>query len=184
MPLPQSYLESLEQQLQVHEERLTLLRWQLNNISERQKGHEEVQGEAGVRSKASKAARDPNLKVRSPEWVKRQREILNSEIRIHEQLIELGRDPKVLHALEDLAENREYAREAARDPKGAARKRGIELPPNMTLRIDLEVDRVQLQINYYEDLFPFMVTWTSNSGFSLPGRPHSSRQGISDSSAV
>lgn len=120
------------------------------------------------RQKASKAARDPNPK--GPEWVISQRKVLEREIRIHEQLIELGRDPKVLDTLGDLAENRDYAGEAARDPKDAARKRGIELPANMTLRLDLELDRVQLQIISYEDLFPFVVTWNSDSGFSLPKR--------------
>jgi hypothetical protein len=181
----------LERQLRVHEERLALLRWQLNNVLEDEMRHEEVPAGAGgkergsdVRQKASKTARDPNPKVRSPEWVAGQREVLEREIRIHEQLIELGRDPKVLDALGILAENRDYASEAARDPKDAARKRGIELPANMTLRLDLELDRVQLQIIYYEDLFPFVVTWNSDSGFSPPRGPGSSRKGTSDVSSV
>lgn len=191
MPLPQSHFESLQQQLRVHEERLALLRWQLNNVLEGEMRHEEVPAGAGgkergsdVRQKTSKAVRDPNPKVRSPEWVARHREALEREIRIHEQLIALGRDPKVLGALGDLAENRDYAREAARDPKGAARMRGIELPANMTLRLDLEQDRVQLQINYYEDHFPFTLTWNSDSGFSPPREPGFSQKGPSDVSSL
>ena len=191
MPLPRSHFESLERQLRVHEERLALLRPQLNNLLQGELRHEKVPAGAvgkehglDVHQKASKAARDSNLKVRSPEWIARQRELLEREIRIHEELIELGRDPKVLEALGDLAENRDYAREAARDPKGAARKRGIDLPAKMTLRLDLELDRVQLQISYWEDLFPFRVTWNSDSGFSPLREPGSSRKGISDVSSV
>jgi hypothetical protein len=182
MPLPRSHSKSLQRQLRVHEERLALLRSQLNDVLEGEMRHEEVPAGAGdkergsdVRQKTSKATRDPNPKVRSPEWVAGQRELLEREIRIHEQLIELGRNPKVLDALGDLAENRDYAGEAARDPKGAARKRGIELPANMMLHLDLELDRVQLEISYWEDLFPFRVTWNSDSGFSPLREPGSSR---------
>lgn len=162
MPLPRSHLESLQRQLQIHEERLAILRSQQNALEG--------------------PAHDPNPKVRSPEWITHQREVLEREIRIHEQLIELGRNPKVLDALGDLAENREYADEAARDPKGAARKRGIELPANMALRLDLEQGRVLLQIIYYEDLFPFAATWNSDSGFSPPAEPGELQNGTSDAS--
>lgn len=158
MPLPQSHFESLQRQLRVHEERLALLRSQLNNLE---------------------VPRDPNPKLRSPEWVTGERKVLEREIRIHEQLIELGRDPKVLDTLGELADNRDYAREAARDPEGVARMRGIELPANMTLRLDLELDRVQLQISYWEDLFPFRVTWNSDSGFSPPREAGFSQKGTS-----
>jgi len=168
MPLPRSHLESLQRQLHVHEERLAVLRSHQNALEHQ----------------ATKQARDPNPKVRSPEWITNQREVLEYEIRIHEQLIEFGRNPKVLDALGDLAENRNYAGEAARDPKGAARKRGIELPANMTLRLDLEPDRVLLQIIYYEDIFPFAVTWNSDSGFSPPAEPGVLQNGTSDVSSA
>jgi hypothetical protein len=168
MSLPRSHLESLQRNLDVHEERLAVLRSHQNALEHQ----------------ATKQARDPNPKVRSPEWITNQREALDREIRIHEQLIKLGRNPKVLDALGDLAENRDYASEAARDPEGAARKRGIELPAKMTLRLDLEPDRVQLQIIYYEDIFPFTVTWNSDSGFSPPVEPSTLRKRISDVSSV
>jgi hypothetical protein len=159
MPLPRFHLESLQRQLQSHEERLAVLRLH-------QKALEQT---------ASRRTRDPNPKDRTPEWLKRQREKLQDEIRIHEQLMELGRDPRILDALGELAENRDYAREVARDPKGAARKRGIELPATLKLHLDLRPERVELQIIQYEELFPFMVTWSSDSGFSAPREPGSPR---------
>lgn len=187
MPLPQSHLKSLERQLRIHKERLALLRRMLENILAGEKHHEEephVEGGkkrgSDDREKVSKAARDPNPKMRSPEWIKGQREAIEREIHIHEQLIEIGHNPKVLDALGDLIENREYASEVAGDPKAAARKRGIELPASMILRLYQEADRVQLQINYYEDLFPFMVTWDSDSGFSPPRETAPSKKGTSD----
>lgn len=193
MPLPRSHLESLQRQLHVHEERLALLRWQQKNALEGEMRHQQVSAGAGGKEpgpdvcekarKAAKPARDPNPKVRSPEWITGRREVLEREIRIHERLMELGRDPKVLDALGDLAENRDYAREAARDPKGAARQRGIELPTNMTLRLDLEPDRVNLQIAYYEDLYPFVVTWNSETGFSPPEALRPEARGAPDAPA-
>ncbi len=71
MPLPRSHLESLQRQLHVHEERLAVLR-----------SHQKA-----LEHQATKQARDPNPKVRSPEWITNQREVLEYEIRIHEQLI-------------------------------------------------------------------------------------------------
>lgn len=176
MTLPKSHFESLEHQLSVHEERLDLLRWYSDNILEGKMHHKEVPAKtvskkrgSALIQKLSEAAADPNPKVRTPEWIAYQRELLKREIRIHEQLLKLGQDPKVLDALGDLAENRDYASKVAGDPKGAALKRGIRLPANMTLHIDLEPDRVRLQISYYDDLVPFMITWNSDSGF-LPLR--------------
>lgn len=74
MRLPRSHFESLESQLRVHEERLTVLRSQQN----------------ALKGKATKKARDPNPKVRTPEWISRHRGLLEREIYIHEQLIKLG----------------------------------------------------------------------------------------------
>lgn len=152
MVLPANHLESLQRQLRVHEERLQLL-WSHLKLLEAQ---------------ASNPDFDPNPKVRSPEWIEGQRELLLNEIRIHEELITLGQDPKVLEALGELVENRGYARKIARDPKNAARKRGIELPAEMSLNLNLEPDRVQLRIVYTKDLFPFLVIWNSDTGFVPP----------------
>ena len=102
MQLPQSHSESLERQLRVHEERLSVLRWELDNVVPGETSHE--QGSSGtvakqrgsnLRHKPRKNGPDPNPKVRTAEWVTGQREVLEREIRIHEQLIDLGRDPRV-----------------------------------------------------------------------------------------
>jgi hypothetical protein len=67
--------------------------------------------------------------------------------------------------LEDLTENRDFARLAAQDPRGVAQKLGIDLPAGLTLRLSDE-GTVRMQISSYDGLYPFMVTWDSESGFS------------------
>jgi hypothetical protein len=177
MALSRLHLESLERQLRIHEQRIDVLCGHQNALDS-EIGHENITAAAsGLERNSSlgrkanqtgETARDSSRKVRSPDWIARQRNILDREIRIHQRLVQLGRDPKVLDALADLAENRDYAREVSLDPKAAARQRGIEIPPNMTLHLDLKADRVYLQIAYYEDVFPFVVSWDSDTGFSSP----------------
>jgi hypothetical protein len=187
MPLARSHAESLQRHLRIHEERIATLRLHLARVLESETREQGPVGGGGkergsdTRQQGGKPARDPNRKVRTPEWVASQREMLEREIRLHEQLLTLGRDPKVLDALGELAENRRYATEVARDPNDAARKRGIKLPEHMTLRLDLEPNRVQLQIISHEDLFPFLVTWNSDSGFAPPpdsGASHDGNSGV------
>jgi hypothetical protein len=177
--------------VRVHEERISVLRWQLDHLVPGETRHERRPAEASakkpgsnLRHKPREAGPDPNPKVRTDEWITGRREALEREILIHERLIELGRDPRVLEALGELAQNRAYAEEVARDPVAAARKRGIELPGNLMLRLTVEPDRIQLQITFYDDLFPFMVLWNSDSGFSAPPDPASSSPKASQVSSV
>jgi hypothetical protein len=151
MSLPTSHMESLERHLSVHEERLTQLREQLRKSP------------AG-RDPNPKG--DPNPKPPLPNTSGNYRDVLDREIRFHEKLIALARDARVSQALRDLIDDPEFAREAARDPRAAAQKRGIDLPPGLTLRLDHGADRVSLQVSSYEGLYPFMLTWDSDRGFS------------------
>jgi hypothetical protein len=141
----------LERHLDVHEERLALLREQLRKSP------------AGPDPNPKG---DPNPKPPLPNRIGGYRDVLQREIRFHEQLIALARDPRVPQALRDLMDDPEYAREAARDPRAAAQRRGIDLPPALTLRLDHGADRVRLQVSSYEGLYPFMLTWDSDRGFS------------------
>jgi hypothetical protein len=172
MPLPQGHRESLQEHLSVHEERLAQLQKLQDAIkgdAPDQQGRTPTSGartESDAGGKKGAARHDKFRKTRRPEWLNEQREKLAREIRIHERLLELGKDPKVMDALGELAKNRKYAQSVAQDPERAARERGIELPPNMRLQLSLQPDSVVLQIAYYEDVFPFVITWRSESGFS------------------
>ena len=151
MSLSRSHIESLERHVVVHEERLTLLREQLKNSS--------LESDPNQKG-------DPNPKPPLPTRIGINRDVLDREIRFHEHLIELARDPKVLSALKDLTENRDFVRWAAQDPRGVAEKLGINVPAGLTLRVSGENDRVRLRIVSHDSLYPFMVTWDSESGFS------------------
>ena len=161
MSLPKSQVESLESHVRVHEERLAALREQLKNTP--------------VRSDPNPKG-DPNPKPPLRKKISL-RDVLKREIRFHEQLIELARDPKVRKVLSELMKDPEFASEAARDPRAAAHSRGIELPAGVALRLESDAGRVRLRVSSYESLYPFMVTWDSESGFSPVQEPDVLRHG-------
>jgi hypothetical protein len=150
MPLPQIHLKTLERQLQVHERRLAMLRRQWDALGN------------------PAAHPDPNPKPRTPQWIQHQRTVLEREIGAHEWLLTLGRDPRFIQAMTDLASNRDFARKVATDPYRAARERGIELPPSTRLHLDIGPDQVNLRIEFDEPSYPFVVTWNSTAGFEDP----------------
>jgi hypothetical protein len=183
MILPELHHQSLERHLAVHEERIAFLRSQKEAIegemyddetliaSGRDKSSPEAAGKLAEKADpAGEGARHQEgfTKVRSKESLRTQRELLEREQRVHEMLLAMGRDQKVLNALSELAENLDFARDVSRDPKGSARDRGIEIPDNMILNVEVDEDRVSLRITYYDDLYPFVVTWDNMAGFSDP----------------
>jgi hypothetical protein len=161
MSLPKSHVASLESHVRIHEERLAALREQLKNTPTRTDPNPKG---------------DPNPKPPLRKKINL-RDVLKKEIHFHEQLIELARDPKVRRVLGDLMKDPEFASEAALDPRAAAHSRGIELPAGVTLRLDSDADRVRLRVSSYESLYPFMVTWDSESGFSPVPEPDAPRHG-------
>ena len=181
MPLPESHQESLERQLTVHEERIAFLRFQQEAVESQMHDGEtlvassrdesEAVGELAEKADPARVASDYRkgfTKVRSIASLRTQQELLDREQRVHEMLLAMGHDQKVLDTLGELAENLDFAREASRDPKGSATNRGIEIPDNMMLNLEVDGDRVSLRITYYDDLYPFVVTWDNEAGFSNP----------------
>lgn len=162
MALSPAHLDSLERHVRVHEDRLVQLRDELRHstadIDPNPKG-------------------DPNPKPPLPPRPGR-REVLDREVRFHEQLVGLARDPKVLNILKDLGTDPELVRWAARDPRAAAQKLGIDIPDGVVLRLTSDNQRVRLRISSYDGLYPFMVTWDSDGGFSpVPESATSAKKG-------
>jgi hypothetical protein len=63
-------------------------------------------------------------------------------------------------------DNSALAREAARDPKASAEARGIAIPANMTVELDIDDDgQISLRVTHYDELAPFALTW-DRDGFS------------------
>jgi hypothetical protein len=157
MSLPRSHVESLESHVLVHEERLKLLREQLKNTAE----------ESDPNPKG-----DPNPKPPLPSRVDNYRRLLEREILFHNQLVELARDPKVLKVLSDLTKDSDFRRWAASDPVGVAQKLSIKVPAGVKLRIEgTALGNVRMQVLSHEGLYPFLVSWDSELGFSPVREP-------------
>jgi hypothetical protein len=163
MALPESHRESLERYLRLDDERLEALR-----ISHEAITREISRREIVVQGRPGDEERAPNAKAGGIPVLISQREVIEQEIGIREALIALGRDPRVLDILGELAGNPDLAREAARDPRAFASDRGIEVPTNMALELDAEDERVTLRVTYYDELAPFVLMWNSEDGFSMP----------------
>lgn len=152
MALPESHFESLQIHVLVHEERLKFLREQLNNPA----------SDADPNPKG-----DPNPKPPLPFGIDRDTKLLEREILFHNELIKLARDATVLKVLSDLKDDLDFRRWAARDPVGVAQKLGIKMPAGVKLRIESELGgRVRMQVVSHEGVYPFLVTWDSEHGFS------------------
>jgi hypothetical protein len=155
MPLPESHVRSLEAHLKVHEDDTVELREMLAVVSRE------------IERREAEGGRDPSLKPEGIPGLIAQRAMTEQKIARHETLLALGRDHRSLDTLGELLENPELAREAARDPILFAKARGIEVPSNMAVDLEVSENRIKLQVTYYDNLAPFMVTWT-NDGFTPP----------------
>jgi hypothetical protein len=155
MPLPPAHLDTLDQHMRVHRQRIAELRQLLETLK-----REITLREAGEGS-------DPNPKPEGIPGLVAELELVEREIRKHEDLLTLGQDERLLNALGELLDNPKLARAASRDPRGYARERGAELPPNMDVTLSLRDDQIEMLIAYYDELAPFLLTW-NNDGFSPP----------------
>jgi hypothetical protein len=79
-----------------------------------------------------------------------ERDALDREIRAHETLLALGRDRDALDLLDRVAGDPSLARAAASDPRAFAEARGVHLPRNMIVRVNVVVSRVIVQIDYVD----------------------------------
>ena len=86
----------------------------------------------------------------SAETLEYERDTLDREIRAHEILIALGRDRQALELLDKVAGDASLAREAAADPRAFAEARGVLLPRNMAVRVNIVADRVSVELDYID----------------------------------
>src|SRR5262249_32436513 len=160
MSLPRSHLDSLERHMALHRQRIARLRQLLDMVNRAithrqagqgndQAGHGDDPKPGGIRGLSAKA------------------ELLEREIRRHEELLALGQDERLLNALGEVLDDPQLARAASSDPRGYARERGLELPQNMDLTLSLHNGQIELLIAFYDDLAPFLLLW-NNDGFSPP----------------
>jgi hypothetical protein len=153
MSLPPAHLDSLERHLRLHRHRIASLRHLLDmvnrEITHRQAGQGYDPKPERIRGLAAKA------------------ELVERQIRRHEELLALGQDERLLNALGELLDDPKLARAASSDPRGYALERGLELPQNMGLTLSFHNGQIELLIAFYDDLAPFLLLW-NNDGFSPP----------------
>lgn len=131
---------SIKRQLRVHRLRLAKLRAWRDAVVEALRGRE---CDKVPREKA------PDT-TPSTETLEYERDILDREIRAHEILIALGRDRQALEMLETVIGNPSLAREAAADARAFAEARGVHLPSNMVVRVNLVADHVSVELDYVD----------------------------------
>jgi hypothetical protein len=162
MPLPESHRESLERHLSIHDQQLEAL-----HTSQQAFTREIERRETADPGRAPDEGREPNAKAGGIPALMSQRQVIERKIRIHEALAALGRDQRSNDSLGELIGNPDLAREAARDPKAFAKERGIEIPANMAVEIDVDEDQIRFRVAYYDELAPFLLTWNVD-GLSPP----------------
>ena len=132
--------DAIERQLRGHDQRLAKLRaWRDAVVA----ALRACEGEGGRRPKALDT-------TPSTETLEYERDALDREIRAHEILITLGRDRQALELLDQMVNDPSLAREAAANPRAFAKARGVELPPNLAVRVDIAGEKVSVQLDYID----------------------------------
>jgi hypothetical protein len=148
MAVAESLPRRIERWLAPHEERLDALREHGDGFDRqlRELGDEATTDIASTQSEQVRTPRD--VKPMTKEVLERRRELVADEIAAHEVLVSLARDRAVVETLLEVLENPEVAAEAATDPRGFARRRGIDLPRSVGVEVRVEQDRTTVLIGY------------------------------------
>lgn len=156
---PETQLESLAPHVAQHESELELLKAQLAALARSLDQDKTARSDAPVQ-------KEPPDEVS----LRAEQERLERSVRIHQRLIELGRDQRVGTVLAEVAADRELARSAATDPFRFATARGIDLPENIRLHMLVNEQSMSLRISHIDEDAPFILIWTPD-GFQPPEEP-------------
>ena len=94
-----------------------------------------------------------------------QQEHIECEIAIHELVLRLGHDERLLAVLGELAEDPTAARNACDDPYAHFTDHGITLPDEIEVSARQDGDDLVVRATYVHDLYPFELTWSPTNGF-------------------
>lgn len=99
--------------------------------------------------------------------IRAQQADMDAEVRIHELVISLGRDERVLRALDGLTELPDTS--SAQDLESYARSVVDEIQHLQDFELTLETDtssaEVTVRAAYRDARYPFMITWNRRGGF-------------------
>src|SRR5207237_7051186 len=93
--------------------------------------------------------------------LRRQISMMSEEVTVHEWIVRLGRNPKVLNKLGELADGPELVEKLSGKEVEIAKGEGIELPAGsrVTLKKSKESDSVVLTLEAAHGNIPFSLIW-------------------------
>jgi hypothetical protein len=155
--LPKKHLATLKRLLENHRQEVAELRAAYRDLA------------AEIERRKAGEWRDPNPKPQGIPGLVNHLELVGRQLKAHEELIRFGEDDRLHVALGELAENRDVALEAARDPRAFARSRGVALPPYLDLQVLVRQKTVEVRATNLDELAPTVIVWNED-GFSTPWR--------------
>lgn len=93
---------------------------------------------------------------------------IQEEIDVHEMILELGNDEKIIAVLNELYEKPKLVKNIIKDTNTFFEKRGAIIPPNATLFVKSKDEKsVVVEAHFKQGPYVFKMIWDSNKGFSL-----------------
>src|SRR5262245_16656038 len=91
----------------------------------------------------------------------------SEEAKFHENLLSLGRDRRIMQALDQLCASPDLVAELASDKAGFARRREIELPESAELEVESRHDGTRVLLHFRHGGWDYSCVWDSEDGFSV-----------------
>lgn len=154
--LTEVQIESLECLINAHEKQI------LNLVSKRISILKEIQKGEKVKSTDQHSQTPKRMKQ-----LLHQRELIEQEIEVHNNLIALGRNANYLTIIGEILNDAKLAREVSKTPLEFAKSRGIPMPLYMEFGFTFNGDDVGIRITHNHKLAPFVLIVNKN-GFSTP----------------
>lgn len=97
----------------------------------------------------------------------RQADITN-ELEVHDVIMRLGQDPKILALLDEMYDHPEIADQMKGNPQAYLQSRGIVLPPGGTVRASRPTPQTAVIVaSYHLGRFQFDAQWDTTHGFAV-----------------
>lgn len=91
----------------------------------------------------------------------------SEEARFHETVLELGRDQRIIQALDELATRPDLIDELAADKAGYAKRRQIELPESAVLDVEGRQGSTRVLLRFKHGGWAYSCLWDSEGGFRV-----------------
>jgi hypothetical protein len=113
-----------------------------------------------------KLRKDLQVHEKRLEHLREQISRLAEEAAAHESILQIGKDERVLKAVEDLTDPKVVG-EMQRDHKGFLQRRHIELPEGAQVDFRAKSDRTTVSVHLNQGQWKYSCVWDSLDGFSL-----------------